>query len=255
MSRRAPVYGVVLVSQLVGMGIAFVIALIVGEPFPSTADLALAVLGGVLGATGITALYQGLAVGRMGVIAPVTGILAAAIPVAAGIVFEGMPAPLVLAGIGLALLAVLLVTRVEDDGGGRSGLDLALVGGVALGLFGVVISRLQDGSVFGPLTLIRGVEALCVVVVVLVTRSVWRPPRPLLPVMAGIGLADMAGNSLYILAVQAGTLAVAAVTSSLYPVMTVLLAATVLHERITRSHAAGIVLAAIAIALIGLGSA
>jgi drug/metabolite transporter (DMT)-like permease len=255
MSRRAPVYGVVLVSQLVGMVIALVIAILTGETFPATSDLALAVVGGVLGAMGITALYQGLAVGRMGVIAPVTGILAAAVPVAAGIVFDGLPAPLVLVGIAVALVAVLLVTRVKDDGGGRSGLELALVAGVAIGLFGVVISRLHEGSVFGPLTVIRAVEALSVVVVILVTRAAWRPPRSLLPPMVGIGVADMAGNSLYILAVQAGTLAVAAVTSSLYPVMTVLLAATVLHERITRSHAAGIALAAIAIALIGLGSA
>jgi len=236
------------------MALALGIAVLRGESFPLPMDLALAAVAGVLGAIGITALYQGLAVGRMGVVAPVTGVLAATIPVIAGIVFEGLPAPMVVVGIVLAIVAVVLVTRVSDETAGRSGLELALVSGVAIGLFGVVISRLSDGHVFGPLTVVRGFEALSVIIVVVASRSAWRPPRRLLPTMAGIGVADMAGNGLYILAVQAGTLAVAAVTSSLYPVTTVILATLLLHERVTRSHAAGIALAAVAIALIGLGS-
>jgi len=72
--------------------------------------------------------------------------------------------------------------------------------------------------------------------------------------MAGVGVLDMAGNAAFILAVQAGSLAVAAVLSSLYPVTTVVLASLVLHERVTRSHAAGIALAIGAIACIALGS-
>ena len=90
-SRRAPVFGVVLVSQLVGMAIAAVLALLRDEPALTAADLGWSVLGGVLGGIGITALYRGLAVGRMGIVAPVTGVLAALIPVVAGIVLEGLP--------------------------------------------------------------------------------------------------------------------------------------------------------------------
>ena len=86
-----------------------------------------------LGGIGITALYRGLAIGRMGIVAPVTGVLAAVIPVIGGIVLEGVPAVMVLAGIGLAILSVVLVSRVADEGGGRAGLREALVAGVTIG--------------------------------------------------------------------------------------------------------------------------
>ena len=255
MSRRTAVFGVVLISQLTGMFLALGLAIARGESMPAPTDLGWSVLAGTLGVIGITALYRGLAVGRMGIVAPVTGVLAAVIPVAAGIVLEGLPAPVVLLGIGLALVAVLLVTRVQNDGGGRSGLGLALLSGTAIGLFGIAIAQISDGEVFGPLTIVRAVQATLIVAAILVTRSAWRPPRSLVAPIVAVGVADMAGNALYILAVQAGALAVASVVSSLYPVTTVILATVVLHERVTRSHAAGIVLAAVAIALIGLGSA
>ena len=112
------------------------------ETFPGPADLGWSVLAGILGGIGITALYRGLAVGRMGIVAPVTGVLAAVIPVAAGVVLEGMPPSLVLAGIAIAVVAVLLVSRVADDEGGRAGLREALLAGVSIGLFGVAIAQI-----------------------------------------------------------------------------------------------------------------
>jgi drug/metabolite transporter (DMT)-like permease len=255
MSRRTAVFGVVLISQLVGMAMAIGCFVLGGEAAPEPVDIAWSVLAGVLGVVGITALYQGLAVGRMGIVAPVTGVLAAVIPAAAGIVLEGMPAPMVLAGIATAIAAVLLVTRVEDEGGGRSGLGLALLSGAAIGGFGIVIAQIGDGHVFGPLTIVRATEAVCIVGGVVVTRTAWRPAASRVPAIIAIGIADMTGNAFYILAVQAGALAVASVVSSLYPVTTVILATVILHERVTRSHAVGIALAALAITLIGLGSA
>ena len=143
-SRRAPVFGVVLLSQVVGMAIAIGLALLRGEGVPHGTDLLLCFVGGTLGGVGITALYRGLAVGRMAIVAPVTGVLAAVIPVVGGIILEGLPATMVLAGIGLAILSVVLVSRVADEGGGRAGLTEALVAGVAIGSFGIVISGLRD---------------------------------------------------------------------------------------------------------------
>jgi drug/metabolite transporter (DMT)-like permease len=249
------VYGVVLLSQFVGMSIALVLAVVRNESVPSGNDVLLCIVAGALGGVGITALYRGLAVGRMGIVAPVTGVLAAVIPVIAGIVLEGLPANAVLAGIGLAVVSVVLVSRVADEGGGRAGLAEALIAGVAIGCFGVAISGISEGQVFSSLTLIRLVQAALVIVIVLVTRAAWRPPSKLIPVIAVIGILDMAGNSFYLLAVQTGALAVASVLSALYPVVTVVLAADVLHERITRDHTVGIALAAAAIVLIGVGSA
>jgi drug/metabolite transporter (DMT)-like permease len=257
LSRRTPVFGVVLVSQVVGMTIALVLALGVGETVLLPEDVAWSALAAVAGGVGITALYHGLSVGRMGVVAPVTGVLAALIPVAAGILLEGVPGAIVVVGIVLAITAVVLVSRVPDDGthGGPSGLRFALIGGFGLGAFSICLARISDGHAFGSLALIRGLEGVMLVVVILVTRSPWRAPRGLLPAMTGVGALDMAGNASFVLAVQAGSLAVAAVLSSLYPVTTVILATVFLGERVTRSHAVGIGLAAAAIACIGLGSA
>jgi drug/metabolite transporter (DMT)-like permease len=252
--RRAPVLGVVLVSQLVGMVMALVLGIIRGETMPLPADIPWSLAGGVTGAVGIVALYRGLAIGRMGIVAPVTGVLAAAIPVVFGVVLQGLPTALVVIGIALAIVAVVLVSRVDDGRTGPSGLGLALVAGVAIGCFGVAISRISDGHAFGPLTIIRATEAAVIVAIVLVGRQAWRFDRRLLPAMTGVGVLDMAGNAAFILAVQAGSLAVAAVLSSLYPVTTVVLASLVLHERVTRSHAIGITLAAAAIVCIAAGS-
>ena len=236
------------------MAVALVLAVARGEGLPTSSDIGWSVVGGLAGGIGISALYQGLAVGRMGIVAPITGVIAALIPVVVGIVFEGLPAPLVLVGIVLAFVAVVLVSRVSDDRAGPSGVGLALVAGFAIGATGVVFAQLSDGHVFGPLTILRASEAGLVALIVLVGHRDWRPSLRLWPALAGVGVLDMAGNGTFILAVQAGSLAVAAVLSSLYPVTTVVLAAIFLRERVTRTHAAGIALAVAAIACIATGS-
>jgi drug/metabolite transporter (DMT)-like permease len=231
------------------------LALVRGEPFPTGSDLPIAIVSGILGGIGIIALYRGLAIGRMGVVAPVTGVLAAIIPVAAGVVLEGLPPPAVVLGIVVAIVAVLLVSRVRDEGGGPSGLREALIAGIAIGCFSTVIAQLSDGVALSGLSVIKLTQAVFVGLVIVTTRSAWRVPRSVLPLVLAVGLLDMAGNISYLLAAQAGELAVAAILTSLYPVTTVILAAILLRERVTRDHAVGIGLAAVAIALIGYGSA
>lgn len=252
-SRRTPVYGVVIVSQFTGGLLALGLALATGGTVPAGRDLLICAIAGGLGALGITMLYRGLALGRMGVVAPITGVLAAVIPVIAGFATEGVPGPLVLIGIGLAIVAVILVSRVEDEGGGRDGLREALIGGTAIGLFGVAIAQLSDGNLFGHLTLIRLSEGVVVAATIGGMRLAWRPPGDMLPRLMLVGVLDMTGNGLYLVAVQIGQLAIASVLSALYPVSTVILATIVLREPVTRDHAAGIGLAVLAIALIGLG--
>jgi drug/metabolite transporter (DMT)-like permease len=161
---------------------------------------------------------------------------------------------LVVIGIGLAIVAVVLVSRIDDGRSGPSGFGLAVVAGIGIGGFGVAISQISEGHAFGPLTIIRATEAVLIGAIVVLGRQAWRADRRLLPAMAGVGVLDMGGNAAFILAVQSGSLAIAAVLSSLYPVTTVLLASVVLRERVTRSHAVGIVLALAAIACIAAGS-
>ena len=245
-------YSVVLVSQATGALLCLALALILRESFPTGFDLLVCGVAGVLGAFGITMLYRGLAIGRMGVVAPVTGVLAAVIPVVAGFVTEGIPPPLVLVGIVLAVAAVVLVSRVADETGGRGGLAEALVGGTAIGLFGVAIAQLGEGDLFADLATIRIVQGVLVGIAVIATRSAWRPGRLLLPLVV-IGALDTAGNGFYLAAVQTGQLAIASVLSAMYPVVTVILAAAILREPVTRDHTIGIGLAGAAIALIGVG--
>jgi drug/metabolite transporter (DMT)-like permease len=247
------VLGVVLIVEVVGVVLATAIALAVGEPMPSQRGILLGLGAGVFGMFGILGLYRGLAVGRMGVVAPVAAVLGAGVPVAVGLALEGVPAPLQLVGIGLGIAAVVLVSQVPGPVGGRSGIEFAIVSGIGIAGFNVFISQLPEGEAIWPLAVLRLESVLLVVLIVLLGRQRWRMPRgALLPAMA-VGTLDMVGNLAFILATQAGALAVAVVLASLYPVVTILLAIVVLGERVTRSHAVGIAAAVAAIALIAAG--
>jgi drug/metabolite transporter (DMT)-like permease len=255
MSRRAPLFGVVGLTQFVGVFGALALAIVLQEPFPTFPDIAWAAGAGIGGMVGITCLYRGLAVGRMGVVAPVTGVLGAAIPVVFGFMVEGVPQPVTIVGIAGALVAVILVTRAPGHGTDRpSGLEWALAAGVAIGWFNICIGQFEGESPFGLLVIIRLLQAAVMTLLIIAWRQPWRLPRGIIPKIVVIGMLDMVGNGAFIVAAQVGALAVATVLASLYPVMTVVLAILILHERLTRSHVAGIALTAVSIALIAIGA-
>jgi drug/metabolite transporter (DMT)-like permease len=254
-SRRAPIFGVMLVASAAGVVLALFIALLTGEPLPEPGAAASASLGGVCGVIGLLGLYHGLAVGRMGVVAPVVGVVGASLPVVVGVAVQGAPQPAAAVGIGLAILAVVIVSRAPSVGDRPSGIEFALLGGLGIGLVSTLIGRLPEGSVWWPLVILK-LSAIAVLVAVIVAgRRPWRvSPRALFLPTAAVGVGDMAGNGFYVLATQAGRLDVAAVLSSLYPVVTVVLAIVFLREQVGRSQAVGIATAAIAVALIAAGS-
>ncbi len=256
MSRRLPLFGVVMTTQLVGMVFALAMAVLRGEPVPAGADLGWSLAAGAFGVVGMTALYRGLAVGRMGVVAPTTGVVGAIIPVTVGFAIEGVPRMATIAGIVLALVAVMLVTRAPGHGSDRpSGASWAILAGTAIGGFNVSIGQLSGAGAFGPLVIIRLVQTLVLLALIVAWRQPWRIHRTDVMRLGVVGLLDMAGNAAFIGAAQVGALAVASVLSSLYPVTTVLLAIALLHEHVSRSHVVGIVLTAVAIALIAAGTA
>ena len=224
-----------------------------GEPVPGPADAAWAGVAGLFGGMGIVALYRGLAMGRMGIVAPVTGVIAPAIPVALGIALAGPPGPVRALGLGLGLVAVVLVSLSRGPGPARAGLGLAVGAGISFGLFFSAISRVGPGLLFGPIVIARGAAIAFVGAAIVVARRQWRPPSRLAPAILGVAALDLAGNAFFLASTQAGRLDVATVLSSLYPVATVLLAVVVLRERVTGTHALGIVAAGAAIACIALG--
>jgi drug/metabolite transporter (DMT)-like permease len=238
----------------IGVAAMLPVALATREPFPGGQTLLLAAVAGLFAVAGIVGLYQGLAIGRMGVVAPVTGLLAATLPVIVGFVDLGLPPPPVMIGIAAALVAVVLVSRGSDPAGRPSGLPYALVGGIGLGMFNVAVAAFPEHLVAWPLVTIKLSSLVAIGIVAFVTGRQWRLPSPLLPAAIVVAMLDLAGNGFYVLATQAGRVDIAATLSSLYPVTTVVLAVALLREHVTRTHLVGVVLAALAIVLIAGGS-
>ena len=252
-SRSAPVLGVLITSQVASLVVAVPMYLIANERPMGTQDLVLAGIAGVLGATGLALLYRGLSVGRMGVVAPVAAMITAGLPVIFGFATEGIPSILAIAGIACAALGVVLVSFSPAAPDGRpSGLRYGIATGIAFGLFPIVSNGLADDLLVGPVLTVRLASILSVVVLILASRQAWRVPRRLVPALVGIGLADMLATASYLGALSIGPLAIAAILTSLYPVVTVVLAALVLRERISPLHALGIVAAGLAVVLIAI---
>jgi drug/metabolite transporter (DMT)-like permease len=255
-SRRAPVLGVLAGSQLASLFIAVPLYALGSEPAMATTDIVIAMLGGLFGASGLALLYRGLATGRMGVVAPIAAVLTATLPVVFGFVTEGVPHVIAIVGIACAAVSVVLVSRSPDSGNSRpSGILYALGAGTIFGLFSIAASFLDDRLLVGPLVVIRVTSVLAIAVWVLAARQPWRVPRGLWPALVGVGVIDMAATGAYLSAIAIGPLAIAAILASLYPVVTTILAALVLRERVTRVHAAGIAAAGLAVVLIAGASA
>ena len=251
-TRRAQVLSVVVGAYAVGLIMLIALALVWSEPFPTTLDLMWGSVAGLAGAVGLVAFYQALAVGRMGIIAPIAAMLSAALPVLFGAFFEGLPRPLQLIGFVLALIAVGLISGLGVVKGRPKGFGLALLAGLGFGSFFILISRVSNGAVFWPLAAARLSSLLFLLAVVLIRRQKVLPEKSVWPVVFLAGALDVAGNVFFVLATHAGRLDVAAILSSLYPAVTVLLATIILKERVTRLQAIGIFVALVAIPLISI---
>jgi drug/metabolite transporter (DMT)-like permease len=254
-TKRANVYGVVIVGDAIG-GLLFVaLALAFGEKAPPLADMIWAGAAGVCGAIGLLALYRALASGRMSLASPVAAVLSATMPVAAGSLIDGLPGGWQVGGFGLALLGVWLVS--QDLSGLRDltglkwkELGLPVMAGVGFGLFFILMDQVSAAAVFWPLVSARTVAVVVLAAFALGTRQLQWPAREHWPLTTLVGVFDAGGNAFFLLATQAGRLDVAAVLSSLYPASTVWLAWLILKERITRWQLVGVAAALAAIVLI-----
>jgi drug/metabolite transporter (DMT)-like permease len=259
-SRRWSALPVAAVGQLVGLVAVLATALVLPAD-PTPADLAVGALSGLAGGAGLVLLYRGLAIGPMNVVAPVTAALAALVPAAVGIGVGERPGPGAVAGIVLAIAAIVLVSmkrsvartgRPEAASRLRTGLASALLAGIGFGGFFTLLERTGAGSGLWPLVGAR-LAAVPMFAALLLARRPARPDRPALTVAVLAGILDMTANVLYVLAVRGGLLSLVAVLASLYPVSTVVLARLVLGERLGRLQFAGLVLAAAGVALLAAG--
>ncbi|MGZ6266681.1 MAG: DMT family transporter [Candidatus Limnocylindrales bacterium] len=251
-SRRATPLATVVLSQAIGLPIAAAMTVIVGERIPGTGSLAWAMVGGASGFVTLVCLYRGLATRAMGPVSAIATIVGVGLPVMAGTLTGDRLRPQDIAGIALALLAIVLVTRptgsLRID---RNGLGLALVAGMGSGGFFIAMGQSADaaGETWWPLVASRLASIGLAVLMTLALRQAGPTFHSLSPLMAFVGLADMLGTVCFLLAASQGSLSLAAVTSSQYPVVTTILAHAFLGQRLERAHVAGIGLALVGIAM------
>jgi drug/metabolite transporter (DMT)-like permease len=255
-SRRASSFAVVAVSQAAGLVVLLLLLPWLGGDV-TVADLAWGAGAGLAGAVGLVLFYRALAEGVMSVVAPVTAVAAAAVPVLVGVAFGERLGVVAALGIALALVAVVLVSA--EDGlssllRARPGsLTPALLAGASFGLFFVLLDRTDDDAGLTPLVAARVMSVGFVLVLALSTGQSLRIPRDALPTVLLAGIGDMTANGLFLLATQqGGQLAIVGVLASLYPASTVLLAQVVLRERLVGTQVAGLAAAVAAVALIAL---
>jgi drug/metabolite transporter (DMT)-like permease len=251
-SRRLATLTVLAVSQLAGLVGILVAALVLGREFLGGVGFAAAVLAGIGGLVGLGALYRGMAVGAIGVVAPISA-SAAVIPVAVGLVRGERPSPLQLVGIAAALVGVFLVSR-EPGATGRlaAGVPLALLAALGFGSYFLFIDRASSDDAFWAVVVARGTSSL-IGVAAATSRHALHAPLRLLPTLVVIGLFDVAANVSLALALNEGFVSLVSVLSSLYPVITIALAVAVLRERPGRGQLAGGAVALAGVALISAG--
>jgi drug/metabolite transporter (DMT)-like permease len=250
-SKRTHVYGVVLLSQLVGLGLLVALALLLSEPVPGLPDMLWGGIAGVAGTVGLAALYRGLATGPMGVVAPTAAVVSVILPLFFGLFLEGIPAWSKLLGFGLALCAVWLITRPRHGERIQARhLALPVLAGFGFGVFLILIDHVSAAAVLWPLASARAASVLVLLLALLLMRQPIAPAPSPIPLIVLAGLFDTGGNAFYALAARAGRLDIAAVLGALYPAMTVVLARFILKERLSRQQGLGLAVALLAVMLI-----
>jgi len=253
-SRRTAPWPVATTAALGGLAGAVALAVTFpGEP--TAADLAWGAVSGLGSGAGTVFLYRGLATGRMAVVAPVSAVGAAIVPVVVGLAAGERPSALVGLGILVALPGIWLVARIPDSGAGErtGGLVDGVLAGLGFGLLFVALGQVPDGAGFWPLGLGQIVTLITVCLLATALRESWRPTAASEWWGVVAGLVASAAVLMFLLATQTGLLTVAAVLTSLYPAFTILLAALVLREHVYRIQGVGLVLCGVAVALVAAG--
>jgi len=259
-SRRASVWGVAIVTQVTAV-VALGALTMLQPGSPTRADLAWGALAGVGTGVGTGFLYRGLSAGRMGVVAPLSAVGAALLPVIVGIVTGERPQLLTLLGIACAFPAIWLVSTSTDtpdvagQAEGRLNEDVAngLLAGLGFGLMFSALGQVPASAGLAPLAMAELSSVAAVVILAMAMRQSWLPASRAAWNGVVVGALAAAATICFLFATQSGLLAVASVLSSLYPAVTVLLAAVVLHERIHRRQGVGLALTLAAVALVATG--
>jgi uncharacterized membrane protein len=255
-ARRTGPWRAVLYGEAIGLLILLAVIPTQPEPFPSATTWLYAIIAGGLGTSGLLLLYTAMSRGKMSIAAPVSALLAGALPVVVGLFTQGVAGLLTWIGFAAALTAIWFVS--EGDGGFKgilshlADLRIPLLAGLGFGAYFVMMNIATREATFWPMIAGRATGFVVVLLVMLVRREGWSVQRNAWPVLGVNGVLDVGGNFFYILAGQNGRMDVSAVLASLYPATTVVLARIVLGERLSRRQTLGVMLALLAIVLLTL---
>ena len=240
-SRRAHVLTVLALSQAAGLAGAAAWALTSGGDRPGLDELWPAAGAGACGAIGLAALYRGMAIGAMGIVAPISA-ASPVVPLAVDVGRGQVPSAVQWGGIAVVLGGIVLLAR-EPDGDGTSrlaaGVTLAMFAALGFGLFVVGLDASSDSSVAWTILVVRSTSTLLTLAAAVAISAPLRPPARLVPMILAVGAFDTAANVLVAFATTRGPAGIVAVLSALYPVTTVLLARALLGERLDRARRLG----------------
>jgi drug/metabolite transporter (DMT)-like permease len=265
-SKRASTIAVVFWSQASGLLLLLLALPLLPDASPSRTDWFWGAVAGLAGSIGVGLLYRALAIGTMAVVAPTTAVCAVAIPVMAGVLAGERLGAWTTAGIGLAIIAIVLVSRetpvgrtVSDSPGAPAkarptrqmprGIGIAFLSGVAIGFFFLALARTSSAAGMWPLVASRSLS-LVLFGAIGATLGQLRMAAPAAKIALGSGVVDMAANAFYLTATRFGPLSVMVTLTSLYPASTVILARVVLGEHLNSWQIAGVACALAAIVLI-----
>jgi drug/metabolite transporter (DMT)-like permease len=267
-SRRANAFVLTAFSHLCAFALMFAIAFAQHGAFPSGASIVWALLAGAIGGFSLAIFYRALALGQMGLTAPIAALLGAAIPTMVDIALEGSPSRWTVGGFGLAILAIWLITRPEpsheeasakessdkkaDASGRPTGVAMAALAGVGFAGFYLCVHQ-ATGSPTWIAAISRIGSFTTTGIAVLATRAPLRLDRPRAALGMLAGFFDISASALFIFASQHGRLDQAVVITSLYPAVTVVLARLVLEEHFSLWKFVGLLAALAAVPMIAAG--
>jgi drug/metabolite transporter (DMT)-like permease len=249
-SQRGNPLAVTVVSQILGVPM-LVVCLVFVPGEPRIADLLWGAVAGAAGLAGVVLLYRALAGGAMAVVAPVTAVTAAVVPMTVGLVTSRTPGTVALTGAGCAIVAIALVSLGPGARASVTGrlVGLALLAGALFGLFFALVGHASEASGMWPLVGVRAASIGIGLAFAAWARTSLRLSGPVWRWAAIAGPLDTAANALYLAAAFRGHLSIVATIASLYPASTVLLALAVDGERLRAAQVAGLGLAAAALVL------
>jgi drug/metabolite transporter (DMT)-like permease len=249
-ARKSHQYQVLMLAALSGMVVLALAASIRGEGIPDGKSIFFAALAGAAGALGMGALYRALSLGHTSSVAPTSAITCATLPVLFGLITEGWPKTTQLIGFGLAFAGIWLVSQSSSAGEPtfKEGMILSFLSGIGFGGFFIFISLVEKGQVFFPVLVARSVT-LIISLILLGAKRIRLPGLVSNPLALLAGVFDTGGNVFYLLATRFTRLDIAALLSSFYPAMTVILAYIILKEKVSRTQWIGMVICLAALSL------